>query len=88
MLFGWIISQTLGFSSAFKLFLNIFKPSMSPATTASFKHLHKKSKLVIENNNNEKVDDLQGGFTIEEMANRVEGLLKSMGLVQKIAPIV
>ena len=88
LLFGWIISQTLGFSSALKLFLNIFKPSMSPATTASFKHLHKKSKLVIENNNNEKVDDLQVGFTIEEMANRVEGLLKSIGLVQNFAPIV
>ena len=49
LFFGWIISQTLGFSAAFKLFLNIFKPSMSPATTASFKHLHKKSKLIIEN---------------------------------------
>ncbi len=88
LLFGWVISQTLGFSSAFKLFLNIFKPSMSPATTASFKHLHKKSKLVIENKNNDKVNDLQVGFTIEEMANRVEGLLKSIGLVQNFAPIV
>jgi uncharacterized protein YbcC (UPF0753/DUF2309 family) len=88
LLFGWIISQTLGFSSAFKLFLNIFKPSMSPATTASFKHLHKKSKLVIENKSNEKVDDLQVGFTIEEMANRVEGLLKSIGLVSNFSSIV
>ena len=44
--------------------------------------------MVIENNNKEKVDDLQVGFTIEEMANRVEGLLKSIGLVQNFAPIV
>ena len=88
LFFGWIISQTLGFSSAFKLFLNIFKPSMSPATTASFKHLHKKSKLIIENNSNEKVADLQLGFTIDEMADRVEGLLKSIGLVSHFAPIV
>lgn len=89
LFFGWIISQTLGFSSAFKLFLNIFRPSMSPATTASFKHLHKKSKLIIENlgtSHNE--DNLQMGFTIVEMSDRVEGLLKSIGLVNDFAPIV
>ncbi len=89
LFFGWIISQTLGFSSALKLFLNIFKPSMSPATTASFKHLHKKSKLVIENKDvNHREGDLQIGFSVEEMANRVEGLLKSIGLVSNFSPIV
>lgn len=89
LFFGWIISQTLGFSSALKLFLNIFKPSMSPATTSSFKHLHKKSKLVIENKDvNQKEGDLQIGFSVEEMANRLEGLLKSIGLVSNFSPIV
>lgn len=88
LLFGWIISQTLGFSSALKLFLNIFKPTMSPATSASFKHLHKKSKLIIEHVDNNSEGDLQVGFTVEEMANRVEGLLKSIGLVEHFSPIV
>jgi uncharacterized protein YbcC (UPF0753/DUF2309 family) len=89
LLFGWIISQTLGFSAAFKLFVNIFKPTMTPATSASFKHLNKKSKLIIENtNSNERENDLQIGFTVEEMANRAEGLLKSIGLVKDFAPIV
>lgn len=89
LFFGWIISQTLGFSAALKLFVNIFKPTMTPATSASFKHLNKKSKLHIENKNvSDKVDNLQVGFTIEEMANRVEGLLKSNGLVKEFAPIV
>lgn len=89
LFFGWIISQTLGFSSAFKLFLNIFRPTISPATTASFKHLHKKSKLIIENfDMTSKEDNLQIGFSIIEMADRVEGLLKSIGLVNDFAPIV
>lgn len=89
LLFGWIISQTLGLAAAFRLFVNIFKPRMSPATSASFKHLNKKSKLIIENSNIEdKVEGLQVGFTIEEMANRVEGILKSIGLVTNFAPIV
>lgn len=89
LLFGWIISQTLGFTSAFKLFLNIFRPSLSPATTASFKHLHKKAKLHIENQNpSDRENDLQVGFTIEEMAIRVEGLLKSIGLIKNFSSLV
>lgn len=86
---GWLISQTLGFWSAFLLFLNIFKPSMGPATASSFKHMSKKSKLTIENHSPEqKENDLQIGFTVDEMANRVEALLKSIGLVKEFAPLV
>ncbi len=86
---GWIIAQTLGFWSAFRLFINIFKPSMSPATASSFAHMDKFSKLTIQNNNVTDIEnELQIGFTIEEMANRVEGLLKSIGLVKDFAPVV
>jgi uncharacterized protein YbcC (UPF0753/DUF2309 family) len=86
---GWLISQTLGFWSAFKLFLTIFKPSVSPAMASSFKHMEKTSKLTIENKHlHRRENDLQIGFTIEEMATRVESLLKSIGLVKDFAPIV
>ncbi|MFZ4796413.1 MAG: YbcC family protein [Bacteroidia bacterium] len=89
LLSGWIISQTLGFSSAFKLALNIFRPSMSPATTSSFKHMDKFSQLTIENRNvNQKEGDLQVGFTIDEMVVRVENLLHSIGLIENFAPLV
>ncbi len=86
---GWLISQTLGFWSAVKLFINIFRPSLSPATAYSFRHMDKFSSLTIENKNPEdRENDLQVGFTIEEMANRAEALLKSIGLVKDFAPIV
>lgn len=86
---GWLITQTLGFWSAVKLFINIFRPSVSPATATSFRHMDKFSKLTIENHNtNHRENDLQVGFTIEEMANRVEGLLSSIGLVKDFASIV
>ena len=86
---GWIITQTLGFWSAFKLALNIFKPTTTPASTSSFKHMDKFSELTIENKNiNQKIDGLQVGFTIDEMADRVEALLKSIGLVDNYASIV
>jgi uncharacterized protein len=86
---GWLITQTLGFWSALRLFINVFKPSMSPATASSFRHMDKYSKLTIENKHvNDKENDLQIGFTIEEMATRAESLLKSIGLIQDFAPLV
>ncbi len=86
---GWLISQTLGFWSAFKLFINIFRPSMSPATASSFKHMDKFSRLTIENKDlNDRENDLQIGFTVAEMAIRVESLLKSIGLMKDFAPLV
>jgi uncharacterized protein YbcC (UPF0753/DUF2309 family) len=86
---GWLISQTLGFWAALRLFINIFKPSMSPATASSFKHMDKYARLTIENKNpDDRENNLQIGFTIEEMAVRVESLLKSIGLIKDFAPVV
>lgn len=86
---GWLIAQTLGFWSAFRLFLNVFKPSMSPATASSFKHMDKQSRLTIENSDPHHHElGLQVGFTIEEMAVRVENVLRSIGLVKNFAPLV
>ncbi len=86
---GWIMSQTLGFWSAIKLFANIFKPGMSPATASSLRHIDQFSKLKIDFDELESQQSmLQVGFKIEEMANRVEGLLKSIGLVKDFADIV
>jgi len=86
---GWLIAQTLGFWSAFKLFVNIFRPSMGPATASSFQHMDKISRLTIENTNPEdRENGLQIGFTIPEMVQRVEGLLMSIGLIKNFSPIV
>ena len=83
---GWLFSQTLGFWSAAKLFVNLFKPSMSPATASSLKHVDKFSTIRVDYQAME--NGLQVGFQIEEMAIRVESLLKSIGLVNNFAPIV
>jgi uncharacterized protein YbcC (UPF0753/DUF2309 family) len=86
---GWLISQTLGFWSALKLFTSIFRPRLTPATASSFSHMDKFSKLTIENKNvNDKENGLQIGFTVEEMTARVESLLMSIGLIKNFAPIV
>lgn len=81
LLLGWLISQTLGFWSAMKLFINIFKPSVGPATTYSFRHLSNASTLTIEAKAHPQISHgLQVGYTIEEMADRVERLIRSIGL--------
>lgn len=87
LLRGWLVSAPLGFSSAIKLFANIFKPSVSPATAYSFLHMDKNATLSIESLG-EKEGELNIGFTIPEMALRVKNVLKSIGLTQNFAPIV
>ena len=86
---GWLISQTLGFWSAVKLFLNVFRPTMSPATASSFRHMDKKAALTIEHTDpSQTYNGLQMGFTKEEMVTRVEALLRSIGLVRDFASLV
>jgi len=85
---GWLITQTIGFWSAFKLFLSVFRPSLSPATAHSFNHMERSSKLTIESHDHSCENGLQVGFTVEEMAQRVEALLKSIGLVKNFASVV
>lgn len=86
---GWLITQSLGFVAVFQLLKNLWKPTVTAATNASAKFLPIKSKLIIEHQpHHDLVNGLQLGFTIEEMANRLEGLLKSIGLIDDFAPLV
>ena len=86
---GWVYSQTLGFFSAVKLLANLFNPNVSAATSLSFQHMDKQAELTVEHLPHEKDENgLQVGFTIDEMATRVEHLLNSIGLVDHFAPIV
>jgi uncharacterized protein YbcC (UPF0753/DUF2309 family) len=86
---GWLTSQTLGFWSAIQLALNIFIPSKSPAMVSSGRHMDPNGILSIEKANNELSDSkLQIGFSTVEMADNVEGLLRSIGLINNFAPII
>ncbi|TAE28595.1 MAG: DUF2309 domain-containing protein [Candidatus Kapaibacterium sp.] len=86
---GWLISQTLGFFSAVKLLESVVRPSLNPASVHSFRHTDKHASLTIERDENAPMENgLFVGFSHEEMTDRVEGLLKSTGLVENFAPIV
>ncbi|MBK6264579.1 DUF2309 domain-containing protein [Marivirga sp. S37H4] len=84
---GGLISGTLGFWSAMKLLFNLFRPSISPLTVHSFQHADKQAGLQIDFTG-EQEEGRNIGFKPVEMANRVEKVLKSIGLTQDFVPIV
>ena len=84
---GWFIAQTVGFWAAFRLALNIFRPSMGPATASSFKHIDPLGKLEVASTGQVQ-DGLQLGYSIQEMSQRVEQVLTSIGLTSGFAPLV
>lgn len=89
LIFGWLITHTIGFWSALKLVASILRPIQNAAAVSSSRHMHPNSELTFENTNGEKTEDgLQIGFSVTEMADRLEGLLKSIGLITDFAPII
>ncbi|MCU0424117.1 MAG: DUF2309 domain-containing protein [Candidatus Kapabacteria bacterium] len=86
---GWFITQTLGLWSALKLAESVFKPTLNPASTHSFRHTDKRATLTIERTDDTADENgLHIGFTVAEMADRIEGLLKSTGLTHDFATLV
>lgn len=89
LLGGWLISQTLGFWSAMRLFWNIIRPGISPATASSLRHMNRVAELSIEHTHDSmRENGLQIGFSVPEMADRVEKLFRSIGLVKDFAQLV
>lgn len=86
---GWLISQTLGFWATFKLLVNIFRPSSSLAARASIVEQDHAPWLSIENiSSYQKENNLQIGYTVQEMAGCVERLLRSIDLTADFAPLI
>ena len=84
---GWLSAQTLGFWSALKLVGNVLRPSSSALEVSSFQHMDPKGSLSIVYQGEEE-NGLQVGFKVAEMADRIEGLLRSIGLVEGFSPLV
>lgn len=86
---GFISAPTMGFWSALKMAKSILYPTQTEALVSSFKHMDKHGKLTIEAKaDHNKIGDLQLGFTTSEMVDKVDGLLKGIGLVNDFAPLV
>lgn len=84
---GYLYTYLLGLPAFGKLLANLFSPRMSPAIADSFSHMNPNSELTIRYTGKHKYG-LQVGFTVKEMADRVEKLLQNIGLTKDFAPLV
>ncbi len=86
---GWLISQSLGFLSAFKLMANVWRPAESATMVSSAQHMDPDAELHIHREASPKMaGHLLAGYTIAEMADRVESLLRSCGLIDDFAELI
>lgn len=86
---GFVYSYLLGIPALGKLILNLINPTMSPAIADAFEHMDPTAKLtVLHTGEFDEAQGLQVGFTIAEMADRVEKLLRSIGLTSVFSPLV
>lgn len=84
---NWVVSQALGIGSALKLMVGILNPATHSRLSGSLL-VSRATKLHIERIGNESNDGLLLGYSISEMADRVEGCLRSMGRIEDFAPLV
>lgn len=86
---GFFFTIVAGPLALIKSCLDLFRPAMTAAISDAFAHMDPEGELTIENKNPEdRENNLQVGFTIAEMATRVEGLLRSTGLTVNFADLV
>jgi hypothetical protein len=89
LLGGAITSPTVGVFTIWNLVKSIFFPSETAICISSSKYMDANVPLSIENQNLEdKIDGLQVGYTVPEMAQRMCELLKSIGLTKNFGKIV
>lgn len=84
---GYVYTYLLGLPALGKLLASLFFPRMSPAIADSFSHMNAHSELTLRYTGKHKYG-LQVGFTVQEMADRVEKLLLNIGLTKDFAPLV
>ena len=86
---GYLSTFTFGFWAVARLVKNLFAPKMAPAISNAFAVMQPNGKLTIEHTDSaEPENNLQVGFTVEEMATRALSLLSSIALKKDFAPIV
>lgn len=86
---GFFASFVFGFWAFVRLLQHMFAPKMAPAISNAFSVVQPGGIFTVENIDPQlRENDLQIGFTVDEMAARVLSLLSSIGLKKDFAPIV
>jgi uncharacterized protein len=86
---GWLYTQTLGLSYAARMAWNVFRPGSKLPGIRTLSEVESHSHLHLLRESDEPTEDgYLLGFSFTEMADRVGGLLKNIGLTKNFAPLV
>lgn len=86
---GFLFSYLLGIPAMGKLIVNLINPTMSPAIADASAHMDPTADLtIVHTGKHDQEKGLQIGFTVHEMADRVEKTLRCIGLVKNFSSIV
>ncbi len=86
---GWLYTQTLGIGYAARMAWNVFRPASKLPQIRSLSEVESHSKLHLHRENDEPTEDgYLLGFSYTEMADKVGGLLRTIGLTRNFAPFV
>ncbi len=89
LLRGFFFTNALGTLALGRLVANLAQPAMAPAIADAFAHMDPTAELTIAySGEHDKAKGLQVGFTVTEMADRVEKMLRCIGLVKDFSPLV
>jgi uncharacterized protein YbcC (UPF0753/DUF2309 family) len=86
---GFFFSYLLGIPALGKLIANLINPAMSPAIADAFAHMDPNAGLtIVHTGEHDQEKGLQIGFTVEEMTDRVEKMLRCIGLTKNFSQLV
>lgn len=86
---GWLYTQTLGLAYAARLALNVFRPTGKLPGVRRLSEIEAHGHLhLLRESDQPDADGYLLGFSLQEMADKVGGQLRNIGLTQGFAPLV
>jgi len=77
---GWFLSYTLGLGAALRLAASVFRPSLAPVTAPPLSTVSGGARFKLVRTSDElSPDGMWLGYTVEELADRVQELFRSVG---------
>src|SRR6185312_7251867 len=77
---GWLLSYTLGLGAAVRLAASVFRPSLAPVTVPPLSTVSGGARFkLVREGDARSADGLWLGYTISELADRVQALFDSIG---------
>lgn len=77
---GWFLSYTLGLGAALRLVASVFRPSLAPVTAAPLSTVSGGAHFKLVRTSDERTSDgMWFGYTCDELADRIQDLLRSVG---------